>query len=197
MQASMRRSPSRTRTSVPPHVLPLAFRADFERSENGAPAPGGIHGIARFGGLSAHPLQMAMLQFDSRRVGALGNEPHFDLGDEFGVELPLGVDLPRQHESLRWLPRNHVSRFARGAVFPDGVPTPADTRLDDALLQRRLEDGMRRGPPARHLGGKHREGARLTRLNDQLLAYWCNSNHSCESFDSSSAWKAMSASSQN
>src|ERR1700688_46120 len=158
-----------------------AFRADLERPEDGAPAAGRIHGIADFGGFAAHPFQMPMLQFNSRHVGAFGNELHLNLGDEVGVELPFGVDLPCQHQSLWRLPRNHVSRLARRTVFSDGVPATADARFDDALLQRRLENRMRRGPPARHFGRKHGKGARLTRVHDQLFAYRCDMNHLCDS----------------
>src|SRR6266478_4621116 len=115
---------------------PSALHAPLERLQNGTPAAGRVHRVADFGGFAAHPFQIPMFQFDSRRVRAFGNEPHLNLGQELGVELPFGVDLPCQHQSLGRLPCNHVSRLARRAVFSDGVPAAADPRLDDAVLQR-------------------------------------------------------------
>src|ERR1700722_14762289 len=103
-----------THTAVPITIVvfrgisgpPLsAFRADLERLEDGAPSAGRIHGVADFRGFAAHPFQIPVLQFNSRQAGAFGNELHLNFGDEIRVELPVGVDLPCQHQSLGRLPR--------------------------------------------------------------------------------------------
>src|SRR5690349_18769611 len=78
--------------------------------------------------LGAQLLELAVLQLDSRDVGALGDEPHLDLGADRRVRLPLAVDVPGHHEALRRLPHDDLADVGARAVLGDLVPLAAEAR---------------------------------------------------------------------
>jgi hypothetical protein len=46
----------------------------------------------------AEALEIAMLELDAR-AGAVGDEPHLDLGLEIRIVFPLAVDLPSEQHA--------------------------------------------------------------------------------------------------
>src|SRR5262245_10689682 len=46
-------------------------------------------------------IEPAMLELNARHVLAVWNEPHFDFGLQRWIRLPVGTDVPRQHQT-RW-----------------------------------------------------------------------------------------------
>ena len=94
-------------------------------------------------------LEVAMLELDERRIGALRGEPQLYLGDGVRIVLKIRIELPGQDDALRRLPQEHLAPLALAAVLAFLIPAPADVRLDDriedlegasdAALEERLE----------------------------------------------------------
>src|SRR5262245_36745660 len=70
----------------------------------------------------AELLELAVLDLDPRRVGALGDEADLDLGADREVRLPLAVDVPAHHETLWRLPHEDLADPRPGAVLGELVP---------------------------------------------------------------------------
>jgi hypothetical protein len=106
-------------------------------------------------------LEMPMLQIDARPTARLGCKANFHFARlrHIGIELPVGVQLPREDESMRRLPDHHASPIALGAVGGPLITAPADETLHQRFLHRQLTDVVGARPPAVESGGEHVEGA--------------------------------------
>src|SRR5262249_55467702 len=135
------------------------------------PAAGGADALAHRLGLVTVILEAAMLELDPGLALALGDEADLDLGQETGIELPLGTELPGEHEARRRLPDQDAAPLAFTAILAALIPAPAGPGLHDGFLLRRFGDGMALRPPAREAGGENIEGPGLARLDLQGLAH--------------------------
>src|SRR5204863_9485029 len=82
-------------------------------------------------------VEVAVLELDSRSVGRLGQEADLDLARlrEVGLDLPVRVDVPGEHETIRRLVRNDARPLAFGAI--DAAVVDATS---GAWLEHRLRD---------------------------------------------------------
>src|SRR4051812_49346441 len=149
-------------------VVVSAGGAGREGFEQAPPTGRRADGLADGLGVLPEAFEVAMLELDARAPGRLGGEPNLDLGDEGGVVLPLGGELPGQHHTVGRVPDQHLADVALGAVFADRVPASADPWFQHGPGHRRLADVVLARPPAVHPGGEHLEGARLRGLDHHL-----------------------------
>src|SRR5262245_55300567 len=185
---------------LPSRCLDLPLE-DFQQ-----PGPAAIdilaHRLAAFG---AHLLELAVLEFDARRVRAVRNESHFHFGADGRIRLPAAVDVPGHHEALGRLPNDDFPHIGARTIFRQFVPIPADTGFHDDRLPRCFADAMVERPPAPETRGEDVECMRWARADANALAHGRDSEGGCHrswSFcsllpSSTSAWNAASASSQN
>src|SRR4051812_34012083 len=113
-----------------------------------APAPGVVDGLAEGGGVVAVALEVAVLEGDPGALRPLGDEGDLDLGDEAGIVLPLGGDLPGQHQTAGRLPDQHLADVALRAVLAHRVPATARPCLQHGPGHGRLADVVLARPPA-------------------------------------------------
>jgi hypothetical protein len=92
-------------------------------------------------------MQVAVLEFHAGRSSGFRRERNLDFGDELGIELPVGRELPREDDARRRIPLEHLPGVTLGSVDTHCVPSPADRWLDDALRHRRRADVVLSGPP--------------------------------------------------
>jgi hypothetical protein len=107
------------------------------------------------------PVQQPVLQLDRGLLRSVGGEAHLDLAGVVGVgvELPLAVDLPGDHQPVRRLPGQHAAPVALAAVDAPLVPAPALARLQDRRGHLRLADVVVGRPPGVHRVGEDPERA--------------------------------------
>src|SRR5215470_7251668 len=109
---------------------------------------------------------MAMLQFDTRAVFALGDETHLHFRLEIRVVLPVGTDLPGEHEPGGRFPREHAAPVAGAPVFTTLIPAATYVWLDHRVHRRGLPDLVRgQRPPGAYLLGEHPPSYRWGRLH--------------------------------
>src|ERR1043165_9574155 len=106
-----------------------------------------------------------MLELDARAVRRERPELHLALGHERGIDLERGVELPRERETMRWIPREHAAPFTFTAVLAALVPAAVHLRLDDRLDERGLADVVALRPPRAPLSCEHLERLRLWRVD--------------------------------
>ena len=155
--------------------------------------------------LRGHGLEFAVLEFDARRIGPVGDEPHLHFGAHRRIRLPLAVDVPRHHEALGRLPYDDFSDIRARTIFRQLVPMATDTGFHDDDFPRRVADAMVERPPASETRGEDVKCVRLASADANALAHGGNGHCRCHrslSFcsllpSSTSAWNAASASSQN
>src|SRR5262245_15915679 len=132
-------------------------------------------------------------------VWSIGREAHVDLRFHRDVWLPLRIDLPEQHESMRRLPvRNGGNRCLR-AVVGNLEPSAAKPRLHQHLRDRLLADTMIVRPPACEPARKDLKSMFERRLHANGLAHWRDRYCLCHlpflllMSLSTSVWKAAKA----
>ena len=59
-------------------------------------------------GILSELLEIAMLESDDGAAAFGFHEPELHFGVDVGVVAPLGVDLPREEKTRRWLPCEHL-----------------------------------------------------------------------------------------
>src|SRR5215475_4622300 len=109
---------------------------------------------------------MTMLQLNACTVLAFRDEANLDFGLECWVGLPVGADVPREHQARGRLPQEYDAPVTRASVITALVPAAPDPRLDHCVRCVGLADlvvGQR--PPTTHLLGEHSPCHRLGRLN--------------------------------
>src|SRR5207302_3521988 len=114
-------------------------------------------------------------------------------------------DVPGNDEALGRLPHDDLADIRARAVFGQFIPMAADSRFHDGRFPRRLADPVIERPPTSQPGGEHVECVRLARIDANALAHGRDGHcrrHLSFSFcslllNSTSAWNAASASSQN
>src|SRR5215470_16484609 len=116
------------------------------------------HGGARF---RAQPLEIAMLELHQGRLRPLRDEPDLDLRAHGGVRLPVAVEVPADHETLRRFPHQHLAHIGLRSVRAQFVPAPAQAWLQHRGLHRRLADGVGARPPEPEAGREYLERVRL------------------------------------
>src|SRR5262249_7270342 len=127
------------------------------------------HGGARF---RAQPLELAMLQLHQGGIRSLRDEPDLDLGTHCGVLLPLAVEVPADHETLRRSSHHDLpSDTYCTAVFAHFTPPPPWHRLQARLPHRRPADGVGTRPPAPQAGREYLERVRLIGIDANALAH--------------------------
>src|SRR6516162_3984697 len=126
------------------------------------------HGGARF---RAQPLELAMFQLHQGSIRYLRDEPDFDLGAHRGVRLPLAVEVPADHETLRRFPHQHLADIGLRAVLAQLVPAPAQAWFQDRRLHRRLADRVGARPPAPEARREYLERVRLIGVDANAFAH--------------------------
>src|SRR5262249_59247158 len=121
--------------------------------------------------LRAQPLELAMPQLPQVGILSLRDEPALDLGPHCGVRLPLAVEVPADHETLRRFPHQDLAYIGLRAVLAQLVPAPAQPRLQDRRLHRRPADGVGTRPPAPQAGREYLERVRLIGIDANALAH--------------------------
>src|SRR4029453_9393317 len=111
-----------------------------KRREQATPAAFAIEDAAHLVAARAVANKMAMHKFDTRGIFALGDEAHLHFGLQIRVVLPIGVNLPREHQPRGRLPRKHATPVTRAPVVTALVPAPADARLDYRIHRLCLAD---------------------------------------------------------
>ena len=111
-------------------------------------------------------IEPPMFQLDTRAVLAVGDEAHLDLRFQRWVILPVGGDIPREHQTRVRFPREYAAPLTRASIVTALVPAAPDARLDHCIHGIGLADlvGCQR-PPRAHLFGEHPPCHRLRRLN--------------------------------
>src|SRR6185312_46483 len=134
---------------------PSARHRQFpERLEHPVPPLLRIEGLARSGGVVAETLEIAVLDVHASLAGGEGGKGNLDLRHQRGVELPVGTDLPGEHEALGWLPLKNLAPLAFRPVAAALVPASADPGLEHHISLRRRADRLRPRPPATDAGGE-------------------------------------------
>src|SRR5216683_1102789 len=111
-----------------------------KRREEPAPVAFGFEDAPHLIATGAEAVELAMLQFNACRSAALGDEADLDFGLQVRVVLPVGGDVPGQHQPRRRLPGEHAAPLARAAVLAALVPAAADMRLHDRVDRIGLAD---------------------------------------------------------
>src|SRR5215470_12631069 len=131
-------------------------RAPAARSERGdvpaqavVVAAGRGHALPHRIGTVAVPLEVPVLDLDTRAVRSLRHEPHLDLAGLRGVRVvpPVTLQLPRVHEAVRRIPHEHPAPVALAAVDTGLVPAAAHLRFERAGGHVRFADVVLLGPP--------------------------------------------------
>ena len=123
--------------------LALQFAASGspgETCQDTSPATLGIEDRAHHTSLVAVPVEMAMLEFETRPTRAIRDESHLDFGLQRQVIPPVRRDLPSEQESMRRLPHEHLTPLAFRAVDTALVPATANVRFDHSRSCRNLAD---------------------------------------------------------
>src|SRR4051812_18607568 len=97
-----------------------------------------------------------MLELDARPARALCNEADLDFRFKLRIVLPVGGDVPREHEPRRRFPNEDRAPLAGASVLAALVPATTDAGLDDGIDRIDLADlvGSER-PPGAHLSCEH------------------------------------------
>ncbi len=74
-----------------------------------------------------------MLQLDARARLAIGDEAHLDLRLQIRIMLPIGADVPGEHQARWRLPREYAAPVAGASIVAALVPAAADARLDHCV----------------------------------------------------------------
>src|SRR5262249_14672078 len=98
--------------------------------EKATPIAFGVEDAAHLIAPRSVEVKTAMLQLDARGIRALGDEADLDFRFQIRVVLPVGVDLPVEHEARRRLPRQDAAPGTGAAIVAALVPAPAGARLD-------------------------------------------------------------------
>src|SRR4051794_30026412 len=99
-----------------------------EELEKRRPTAGRAHSLAHAVAALAVSIEVTVHEIDARLLLSHGGERdlHFTRLREIRLELPLGSDLPCNHETMRWIPREHSSPRTFGAFFLLGVAASTD-----------------------------------------------------------------------
>src|SRR6185437_570065 len=121
---------------------------------------------------SAEALEAPVLELDRGCVSPVRNETQLDLGLQVGVVLPVGSDVPREHQPRVRLPREDAAPLTRAPILASFVPAPAHPGLEDSVHGCGLTDlvALQR-PPCAHLLSEHAPGHRLRSPDPHHLAY--------------------------
>lgn len=81
--------------------------------------------------------QLAVDQFNSGGVGAIGGEAHVHLAGfgEIGVEFPIGAEVPGERDVMGRVPGEDLAPLALAAFGVAFVPESADFGLDEDGLK--------------------------------------------------------------
>src|SRR3974390_1273671 len=85
-------------------------------------------------GLGTHSLELAMLELDARRVGAVGDESDLNLGVDNRVRLPFAVDVPGHDEAAGRFPHDDPADIGLRAILGNLEPVAANLRLHDGAF---------------------------------------------------------------
>src|ERR1700730_1723962 len=117
-------------------------------------------------------VKMTMLQLNTGTVLALRDEAHLDFSLDSWVWLPVGADVPGEHQARRRFPREHDAPVTRASIVTALIPAAPDTRLDHRVHRLGLADlviGQR--PPSAHLLREHSPCHSRGRLNAHDLSH--------------------------
>src|SRR5580693_1264759 len=123
-----------------------------KRSEQPTPISNGIEDRAHFVATIAIAIQTPMLELDARAGISFVKKAHLYSRLQSWVILPVGGDIPGQHEPRGRLPSEHTAAVARASVVTALIPTAAHARFDDRIHCVGFADLVRRQrPPRPHL----------------------------------------------
>src|SRR5215469_2690894 len=176
---------------VAPLLLGVERRLGFLPEVLQHAGPAAVHILAHGGAaLCAHHLELAVLELDQGRLRSFGHKPHFDLRTDRRIGLPMGVDVPTDHEAMGRLPDLNPPHLGFRTVLGQLVPTAAHAWLHDDDLHRSLADPGLVRPPAIEPGREDVESVRLTRMDADALANWRDCDLRRRHFSVSSLWVA-------
>src|SRR5262249_22916410 len=134
--------------------------------EEATPVAFGVEDGAHFIATCPVEVKTAMLQLDARSVLAVGDEAHLDFRLQSRVVLPVGADLPVEHQPRVRLPREYATPVTRASIATALIPAAANVRLDPRAHRLGLADfvGCQR-PPGAHLLRDHPPRHLRWRLN--------------------------------
>ena len=116
-------------------------------------------------------VEAAVFELDSGAVGPLRDESHLDLGEEVSIVGPLTCDLPRENQSRRRVPHQHLAPIALAAVDVALVPAAPGSRPSiTASSSSSAADVELAWPPAVVPAGEGRERLLLRCLDDDRVA---------------------------
>src|SRR5262249_48251770 len=122
--------------------------------EEATPVAFGVEDGAHFIATCSVKVKTAMLQLDARSVLAVGEEAHLDFRLQGRVVLPVGADLPVEHQARVRFPQEYAAPVTRASIVAALVPATADPRLDHRVHRLGPADlvGCQRPPRAHPLG---------------------------------------------
>src|SRR5215207_2034192 len=115
-------------------------------------------------------VEVAVLELDARALRGFGDEAHLDLAGFLGVrlDLPLGADVPAEHDPVRRLVGEHARPLAFAAVDAAVVDAPALAGFEHRLRDLDGEQVVLARLDAVEVVGEDRERALDRRLDDDL-----------------------------
>jgi hypothetical protein len=81
-------------------------------------------------------VEVSVLELDTGAPRSLGDEAHLDLAGlvEIGLDLPLGTDVPAEHDAVWRLDGEHARPVTFAAINSAIVDASADTRFQYGLF---------------------------------------------------------------
>src|SRR6516165_10857426 len=101
-----------------------------EQLEETTPVAFGVKDAAHLITTCPVTVKETMFQLNARTVLAHWDEAHLNFRLESGVWLPVGTDVPGEHQARGRFPREHHAPITRASVVTALVPATADVRLN-------------------------------------------------------------------
>src|ERR1700730_18975651 len=93
-----------------------------KRREKAAPVAFVFEDAPHLIATGSEAVELAMFQLDTSHSAALVDEADLDFGLQVGIVLPVGGNVPGQHQPQRRLPGKDADPLARTAVFAALIP---------------------------------------------------------------------------
>src|ERR1700730_15459111 len=140
-------SPSRIRATTacgPSDIdmaVPFLSRSGAgERFQEAAPVACAVEDGAHLIATCPVSIQAPMFQLNACTVLAVRDEAHLDFRFQRCVILPVGDDIPREHQTRVRCPREYAAPLTRASIVPALIPAAPDTWLDQSIHGIRVAD---------------------------------------------------------
>src|SRR5262249_17886722 len=104
-----------------------------ETLEQPAPIAGLVEDRTHLVTTVAGAIEPPVLELGPRPGIPFGDEADLDFRLQVRVILPIGGDVPREHEACMGLEGEHATPIARASVLATLIPAATDARLDDSV----------------------------------------------------------------